>query len=173
MARELTPAQLANVELTSTRPIFIGRVRHSPTEELLSSSGLVLYDGESYTAGGFNIDSMSSVGDSATLSLPATVARIAEVQNGTWRGGACQLYAIPGTPDDIGIYDEEDGFLLLDGVIDSSVFSGDRITINVVHRRLNAGNTPRNTLSEVCRHIPPPGTILIAADGSVTLESRR
>ncbi len=167
----LTPAQLAAVDLPSTRPVMLVRLDHSGTQELLSCSGNIEFDGELYTAGGVSIDSVSD-GSAASLSLPATPERVAEVQNGTWRHAVCKIYAVPAVPGDSGSYVTADAILMLDGVIMASSFSGGKVSVSAIQRSLDGSNTPRNTISEVASHIPPPGSILTWTT-SITLVARR
>lgn len=170
---ELSSSQRVNLDLTATRPVYVARIAHSGFEELLSGTGRVVFDGEIYAAGGISIKSITD-NQTATLELPVTAARMGDIQNGTWRNGVCKIYAIPASPDDDGEFEASAGMLVLDGFIDSSNYSGgDRITCNATQTGMGRNLTPRNTLSEVCNHINPPGTVLAWQDDKLTLESRR
>ena len=156
---------------TSTRPINLIRWEHSGILELLSCSGPIVFNSEAYTEGGARIQSIQD-GRSATLSTPATTARIAEVVSGNWRNGICQIYAIPGLPGDGLTYTLSEAVLQLDGMIVSSRFSGDDITLSILHK-YSKGYTPPNLISEVCHHIPPAGTIISYNGDQMVLEARR
>lgn len=172
MPRSLTEAQFDNLDLSATRPIYCVWLEHSGSAELLSSSGPIVYNTLPFQGGGVTVKKILD-SHSATLVLHASAARIAEVQNGTWRNGRCTIYAISGAPSDTNLYTVEAGIVLLDGVIDDSQFADDRITIRAIHTNLNGNYTPRNFYDEVCNHIPAPGTV-ITWDGEVqVLESRR
>jgi hypothetical protein len=172
MPLALTDTQRDNAQGTSTRPIIIVQIEHSGALELLSASGPVVFDSDLYSAGGLNMGGIQD-GENASLSLPSTATRIAEVQNGTWRGGICKIYAIPASPDDTGEYATTDAVLLIDGLILSSAFTGSAVTVNVIQQSMTGKLTPRHTLSEVCSHIPPPGDVLTWQNSSITFESRR
>ena len=168
----LTAGQLSNLAETATRPINIMSIEHSGSAELLSCSGDVIYDGESYAGGGVEIRRINNT-ISASLTMPATATRITESQNGTWRGGACKIYAIPALPSDGNSFTAAEGVLILDGVILTSSFSSDRITLSIVHVNLDGNYTPRNTIDEACYHVPSPGTILSWEGENLVLVSRR
>lgn len=168
----LTAGQLSNVGGANTRPINIVSIEHSGSIELLSCSGELSYDGDTYAGGGINIRRIEN-NRSATLTLPATATRITESQNGTWRGGTCKIYAIPALPTDSNIFVLADGLLILDGVISTSSFATDRITVTVVHSNLDGNYTPRNLIDEACNHVPSPGSILTWEGENIVLVSRR
>jgi len=156
--RSVSSGILSNLLLDATRPVALVRIEHSGLLELLSETGTIIFDGEVYTAGGITVDSVAD-GESATLSMPVTSDRISEIQGSTWVNGVCQIYFVPGTTDDTAEYTAAQGVLSLDGMIASSSFSGNKISIKAVHRSLGKNYTPRNIISEVCNHIPPPGSI--------------
>lgn len=153
----LTSQHVVNISQQATRPVYLVRLAHSGTEELLSASGRVEYDGEIYLPG-ITVAGIED-GESATLTLPATATRVTETQNGTWRHGVCDIYAIPASPSDEASY--TDAVLMLDGVIAASSFSGDRVTIRAVQRTRDSSYTPRNLISEFCSNLPAPGLSLI------------
>ena len=171
MPRDLTEAQLANLELASTRPVYCVWLEHSGSAELLSSSGPVVYNTLPFVGGGVNVKKIVD-SRNATLTLSASATRIAEVQNGTWRNGRCIIYAIPADPGEDSIYTAEEGVTLLDGVIDDSKYSDDVITIQAIHSNLDGNLTPRNTYDEVANHIPAPGTVIAWDNETLVLESR-
>jgi hypothetical protein len=173
MARNLTAVQYNNLVATATRPINLVRWEHSGMLELLSCSGDITFGGEMYSAGGVEVDSIED-GRTATLSLPATPARVAEVINGNWRNGKiCKIFAVPGLPEDDGDYALSQGILVLDGVIDSSQYANGMITVNAIHRYLRGNLTPRTSFNELSTHIPPSGTMLTWEGESYMLVSRR
>jgi hypothetical protein len=168
----LTAGQLSNVGEVATRPINIMSIEHSGSEELLSCSGDLSYDGDTYTGGGVNIQRIENT-RSATLTMPATATRITESQNGTWRGGTCKIYSIPALPTDSNIFAAADGVMVLDGVILTSSFVQDKIKLTIVHINLDGNYTPRNLIDEACNHVPSPGTILSWEGENIVLVSRR
>jgi hypothetical protein len=173
MPADLTPAQLAAASADITRPIYLVCLEHAGVEELLSSSGDVVFDGQNYLAGGIAVSGISNT-RSATLTLPWSATRVTEIQNGSYRGGKCKIWYIPGVPSDTDlIFDAEDGVLVMDGEIRSSRFSGDSVSIAVTH--INNGNvfTPRNTLKQVTNFALPPGTLITWEGETRQLESRR
>lgn len=173
MSVGITTTQLANTSLTSTRPIRVIRWEHAGYLELLSESGAVEFNGELFGAGGLSSLSMDD-GRSATITMPGTRTRIAESINGRWRNGKiCQIYAIPALPADAGVYDLEDGVLLLDGIIDSSEYSGGNLTIRAVHKHLRGNLTPRLTFNAYSQYLPSPGTLLDYDGETYMLKSRR
>jgi len=172
MPRTLTESQSSYLGQESSRPINVVKWEHSGSEELLSCSGDVVFNSEAYSAGGLNISVIRN-SHSATITLPATPARIAEVQNGTWRNGTCLIYAIPSDVSRTGNHASTEGVLQIDGIIVSSRYSGNEIAVSVIHKNLDGNYTPRNIADEVCNHIPPPGTLLVWDDENIVLESRR
>lgn len=172
MSRELTPTQIANTKATATRPVIIARLAHSGMVELLSASGSIVFNGELYQEGGFSLGSIKN-GDSASIALQATPARTEQVYSGAWRYGVCQIYMIPGVPEDSGEYAASAGVLLLDGVITQSSYSGGRIVVSAKQVSLSGNYTPRNLIGEVCNFIDPPGTVLGWQGDIIVLESRR
>lgn len=171
MPRDLTEAQLTNLALPSSRPVYCVWIEHSGMIELLSSAGDVVFGGLPFTAGGVNIKRIQD-SQSATIELPATPTRIAEVQNGTWRYKPCYIFVIPGTPSDSGVYATAEGLTLLSGIIDDSKFSENVVTVTVIHQNLDGNYTPRNLYDEVCNHIPAPGTVITWDSETLVLESR-
>lgn len=173
MPADLTPEQLSASSAEITRPIYIVALEHAGVEELLSSSGDVVYDGQNYLAGGVTVSGISNT-RAATLTLPWSTTRMTEIQNGSYRGGSCKIWYIPGVPSDADlIFDAEDGILIMDGEIRSSRFSGDTVTLSVTH--INNGNvfTPRNTLKQVTSFSLPPGTLITWEGETRQLESRQ
>ncbi|WP_027949873.1 hypothetical protein [Haliea salexigens] len=154
---DLTTSQLQNASQPATRPIYIVALEHSGVEELLSSSGDVVYDGQNFLAGGITVSGISNT-RSATLTLPWSTTRMTEIQNGSYRGGSCKIWYIPGVPSDTDlIFDAEDGVLVMDGEIQSSRFSGDRVNITAAHISNSAVYSPRTTLDEVTSYAVAPG----------------
>lgn len=173
MPRTLSPTQFANARATSTRPVRLIRWEHSGALELLSGSGDIIFDGELFTAGGFSTVTVED-GRSATITLPATQARVQEMLSGNWRNGKlCQVYCVPGVPTDAGEYTLEEGLLELDGVIDASQYANGVLTVSAIHRYRRGNLTPRVTFNDFSTRIPPPGTAFIWQSESYILKSRR
>jgi hypothetical protein len=169
----ITTGQFNNTGETSTRPIRVVRLEHSGSLELISENGDIEFNGELFSAGGIMA---MSVGDGrrATLTLSGSATRIAESVAGRWRNGKiCQIYAVPGLPTDTGVYDLEDGVLLLDGIIDSSEYSGGVVTVRAIHKHLRGNLTPRQTFNVYSQYIPAPGSIVEWGGESYVLRSRR
>lgn len=166
MARILTPTQLDNVNATATRPVRLVRWEHSGELELLSGSGEITFDGEVYTPGGFTTVTVED-GRSAIITLPATQDRVQEMIAGNWRNGKiCQVYCVPGLPDDDRAYTAAEGLLELDGVIDASQYSNGVLTVSAVHRYQRGNITPRTTFNDFSTRIPAPGTLVTVYDSS-------
>lgn len=172
MSRTLTASQIANTKEIATRPVLIVRLAHSGSTELLSASGDIVFNGELYQEGGFTLDGIRN-GDSASLTLQATPARVAEVTSGAWRHGVCQIYLIPGVPEDSGEYAAAAGVQMLDGIITQSSYNAGRIAVSAKQISLSGNYTPRNLIGEVCSFIDPPGTVLGWQGDNIVLESRR
>lgn len=158
MPRNLTPDFVDNTEATATRPLFVVKINHSGTEEYLSCIGAVTFDGDSYVAGGAEISGLSD--SMATIRLPATSTRIGEVQDSDWRGGICVVYALYYDSMTDVVFAASDGVPIIDGLIDSSGFSGDFVTIVAKHKNLLGKNTPVLTFDDACNHMPVPGEVL-------------
>lgn len=172
MPRSVTAAQQANLEADATRPVYLVSWEHSGSEELLSCAGEVIFDGQTFTAGGLRVTQISD-SRSATISLPATATRVGETQHGTWRQGACKIWQIPAAPSDGDTFDAADGILLIDGEIRSSAFSGEGISVAVSHRTLSQQLTPRHTYDAVTVFSPAAGTVLTWEGDKLILESPR
>ena len=172
MPADLTPSQESLVNQSATRPIYIVNLNHSGIEEMLSASGAVIFEGMNYTAGGVKVRGITGSRDAAVV-LPWSAERVNEVQNGLYRGGTCKIWAIPAAPDDsVLTFTEDDAVLIMDGEIRASRFSGNEITLTVIH--INNGNifTPRNTIAEVTAFAVAPGTPIVWEGQTVQLESR-
>jgi len=170
--RVLTSTQQTNVDAAATRPVYVVAWEHSGVEELLSCAGDIILDSKVYTAGGLNVGGIQD-GRSATITLPATSTRIAEIQNNAWRGGTCKIYAVPASPSDSGIYIAAESILMMNGVITASRFRGETISVNIIHVNLDGDYSPRDLLDDVCNHIPAPGTQILWEGDRMTLETRR
>jgi hypothetical protein len=172
MPRSVTAAQRANLELAATRPLYLVSWEHSGSEELLSCGPEIVFDGQTFTAGGLRVDQISD-SRSATISLPATSTRVTETQNGTWRQGSCKIWQIPSAPSDGDTFDAADGILLIDGEIRASEFSGEEIVASITHKTLSRKLTPRHTVDAVTAFSPAPGTIISWEGEKLILESPR
>jgi len=162
MARELTSTQHTNVEAGATRPIYLVEWNHSGTTEYLSCSGTVQYGSgspvQTYTAGGLTITGIED-SKTATIVLPATAARITEILGNTWRGGVCKITAILAAPGDTPLYSAADGLLMLDGVIETSTFSGETISVVAKCRYYTGALVPRFTFNDITGIIPAVGSV--------------
>ena len=157
MARTLTSTQQTNVTAAATRPIFLVKWTHSGATEYLSCSGSVTFDGQAYTAGGINIRQVED-SNTATLMLPATSTRIGEVTSGSWRGGTCVIYAIAAAPGDTPTYSASDGITVLDGIIESSKFANEQITVVAKNKYFIGALCPRYLVNDVSSQVPAVGS---------------
>jgi len=162
MARELTSTQHTNVAAGATRPIYLVEWNHSGTVEYLSCSGTVQYGSgspvQTYTAGGLTVTGIED-SKTATIVLPATAARITEILGNTWRGGICKITAILAAPGDTPLYAAADGLLMLDGLIETSTFSGETITVVAKCKYYTGALVPRFTFNDVTGIIPAVGSV--------------
>lgn len=160
MARTLTATQQTNVEADATRPIYLVEWLHSGTIEYLSVNGEVTYGGQAYTPGELRINQIID-SDVATISMPATATRVAEVTSQVWRDRSCVIRLIPGAPGDSGTYtaSPDAALVVMDGIIQTSVFAGNRITVTVKNKYFTGALCPRLRLDQVAHHIPPVGTV--------------
>lgn len=169
----ITTGQWTNTGEVSTRPIRVVRFEHSGSLELISESGDIEFNGELFSAGGIKQITVED-GRRATLTLSGSTTRIAESVAGRWRTGKiCQIYAVPGLPEDTGVYDLEDGVLLLDGIIDASDFSGGVVTVRAIHKHLRGNLTPRQTFNVYSQYLPAVGSLVEYDGESFLLRSRR
>jgi hypothetical protein len=169
----LTTTQWTNTRETSTRPIRLIRWEHAGYLELISESGDIEFNGELFGAGGINSITVDD-GRRATVTVNASLARIAESINGRWRQGKiCQIYVVPGLPADTGVYTLDEGILILDGIIDGSEYSNDRVSVRVVHKRLNGNLTPRQTFNAYSAYLPAPSSLVTWEGETFLLKSRR
>ena len=157
MARFLTSTKQANVEAGATRPAYLVEWQHGSSTEYLSCSGDITYDGQLYTEGGLTITSLED-GKTATIVLPATAARVTEIQDSTWRLGVCKITAILASPGDSPTYAASDGDLMLDGVIEQSSFSGETISVTAKCKYYRGALVPRFTFDDVITSVPPVGS---------------
>lgn len=170
--RELTVDQQALVDSNATRPIVIAEVAHSGASEYLSATGRVVYNGQVYKAGGFNLGGIRN-SESASLSLPFTPARVQEVGAGVWRGGVCKIWAILADPTVEAEYDETDSFLLLAGEISSSKYVSGRIQVQAKHVFAGTKVSPKHTYNRVVANPPAAGTSITWEGETIVLSSRR
>lgn len=171
MSRTVTETQVANIEARSTKPIYVVAWEHSGVEELLSASGDIILDGKNYTGGGIDVVRIIE-GISASFSVYPTTVRVTEIQNNTWRGGACTLYYIPAAISDSNVFALTDAIVVLQGFIDASQYSGGSITVTAIHTHFDGNYTPRHLVSSVSNHIPAAGTAIVWEGGRFILEAR-
>lgn len=171
MPKTYTDTQLTNVEAMATKPVQVVMWGHSGVEELLSCSGDIVFDGQAYVPGIEIVNIQDS--RTATLKVPGDTDRVGEVQNGTYRGQACKIYAIPASPGDGGIYLLSEAVLQIDGIIDKSVYRAGTVTVTVIHKNLTGNLTPRHLMDAVANHIPPAGTQILWESDRLVLETRR
>ena len=173
MPRALDPTKLQRLFATGTKPIVLVKWFFTGTEENLSASGPVVFDGQTYTAGGIEVPNISN-GKAATLSMFATPDRFSQMVSGTWRGGQiCQVFMVPGDPDDEdNVFVASDGLLVVTGVIDSAQRDRDRIIVKVVAASSDGKFLPNLTFNELSSHTPPAGTILEWEGEAMTLGAR-
>ena len=157
MPRDLSSTQIAALEAPATRPIVVVAWEHSGAEELVSCSGDITLDGKNYTAGDMSVKEVND-DSSATVHVPATSARITEVQNGTWRGGTCKIYLIPASPSDSPIFTAGQSILVLDGIIKSSQFSGNKVSAQIIHTNFDGNYSPRDIIDSASNHVPAIGS---------------
>lgn len=170
MPRALTAWQLDNCDSATAKPICLMQLNHSGTVEYLSATGAVTYDGQLYTAGGFNINSIVD-SRSATFTLAATPARMAEVTRSTYRRGICIIYYIPGVDGDTPTYTADKGVLMLDGRIDTSGVSDGLVTVVAMNKYLTGRLGPGYTFNQFCSHMPAPGSSIVWEGETVPFES--
>lgn len=158
MPRAYTADQYDRLTRKETRPIVLVRLEYGSPLERLSCSGEVTFDGEVYTAGGANLKRLQG-GRAALIDIRATSERVGIVEESLWIGGLCQIYYIPGLPSETPTYTLQQGFLLVDGIIDGATLSDDRIQVNVINKYLKGQMSPVLHLSTICNHVPAAGSI--------------
>lgn len=173
MPRTVSQQQLANVDATRTKPVFLVAWEHSGVEELIACTvGEVVFDSRTYTPQDVTVSSIQN-GRSASLVMPASPTRVAQSQNGTWRNGFCKIYAIPAAPTDALTFLEADAILVLQGEIRSSALSGNQITVVCEHVGAGFRLSPRYTFDAVCNHLPPAGTVISWEGDTIVLGAPR
>lgn len=170
----LTGAQQTLVEASATAPLYAVELQHSGSSELLSTANEFVFDGRSFQRGGVSIQGIDDA-RFAQLTLPFTSERVAEIQSGVWRGGLCKIWAIIADPDDPAgtEYVAADGYLRLDGRIQSSALEGDRIRLSIRHTLASSRYSPRHTYNNVSSFVAPSGTVIEWESTTFTLEPRR
>jgi len=156
--RDLTATQLANVNATVTKPIYLIEWEHSGSTERLSCSGDITYNGNAYSSGAVRLTSLTN-DRGATIVVPATTTRVDQICGNDWRDGICKIYYIPGipanSPEDT--YAAADGFLVLDGLINASRLSDKYVTVSAVSKYLQGEISPTLTYEMVANYMPAPG----------------
>lgn len=167
--RDLSDSIVSNLEGPATKPVYLVSMEFGAMPELLSATGsAVVFDGADY--GGYvNVDNIAN-SQSARLSVPATASRVADLQNGTWRGGYCKLYAVPAVPNDGNSYTVAESVLVLDGTILSAKSNANTVQIDVIHKNLAGRFSPGNLFDAVCNHLPAPSTVLVWESERLVLE---
>ena len=171
MTRQLTDEQLGRLNRDATRPVVLVSWAYPGEVELLSCGGDVVFDGEVYTPGIVTVRSIPN-SRGASFSLSATRERIGDCLNGTWRGGICKVYALPGDAGQRAFTLGEE-ILLLDGTITAASFTAGSISVDAVHKNLDGNFTPRNIVEEVATDLAPPGSIIEWQGGELVLEGVR
>lgn len=173
MPRTLTTTQQANTTADKVKPVYLVDWAHSGMQELIAlTQGEVVYDGMTFSPGDVRLTQIDN-GRTATLSMPASAARISQVQDGTWRGSNCKIYYVPAVPGDALSFVEADAIIVMDGEIRTSQKSGGDIVVNVQHINLGVKLAPRHTFDAIGNHIPAPGTVITWEGDQVVLEQVR
>jgi len=79
---------------------------------------------------------------------------------------------VPSLPEDSTVYSAVEGILVLDGIIDNSQISGDRVKIQALHKFSAARYTPRLNCSELSKVIPTAGAVFSWQNGKYILVSK-
>lgn len=172
MSRDLPLLQLQNAEKQVTEPLLLVLWAHSGAEETLSCSAEAVLDGRNYLATGIEVSGLV-IGDSATVTIPATRDRITEVNTGTYRNQVCKIYSVAANTAQEDNFDMHEAVIALDGIIVASEFTGSEIKASILHKSVVGNLTPRNNISEVANHIPPAGTVLVSTKQNTELERSR
>lgn len=172
MIRDYTTGQYNNTQLLDARDITLVRWEHSGVEERLSCNGRIVFDGEVYTEGGLFQPVINDQRE-ATITLPVSSTRLAEVENGTWREGICQIYKIPAVPGDVTTFALEEAYLQINGVIDSSQAANGLITVQVLQIDIAGSLTPRITANQMFSQVLTAGSIIVNDGVTMVLETVR
>jgi len=158
--RDITKSQFAYLDAVATKPIFAVKWQFNGTsEERFSTGETITLDGSSYTGGGVNISSISA--DSVMLTVPATATRTTQVQNSTWRGEDCQVYALMDTVQTTSYSTTTDAYLVMDGLIDRVDFRGQEISVTINQKDTLGQLAPVYQFGAVCNHMPAPGEVIV------------
>jgi hypothetical protein len=174
MPAEFSSTQLARASAEVTRPIMLVELEHSGTAELFSTGGTVIFDGRTFQGGGIEVVSMEG-NRSATLELPATPARLLEVQRGLYRKGICNIWYLPAPPAGAESYAAEEGHLVLPGEIRASRYSdsGGFVQLDAVHRETADTYSPRTTVDQVTPFATAAGSQIAWEGDIIVLEAPR
>lgn len=141
--------------LSVTRPTYLIEIINGVDSEFLSCNGEVEFDSDNYTEG---VKIQSHVlYESCTIKINATSSRISEVQSSFLKGLQCNLYLISSDPSVPLVFNNADSILMLYGIIDSSKFSGDSVSIDIINFNLAGAMCPSLMFNQFCNHIPAPG----------------
>jgi len=169
---DLTTVQFNRVRSGATKPVYLVELEHAGFLEYFATAEDVVYNGNSYFANGLDVsDFRDQV--SASIDLFATPDRILHSISGTWRNDKrCRIYAVPDEPGGETNYILESAFLVLDGVIDSSSWSGTRIRIAAIPKTVAELSTPRITFNELSAILPAVGSSINWEGGTLVLRAR-
>jgi hypothetical protein len=183
--RQLSAAQLAQIERDNTRPIYLLEWQFDGTPEYLSSNGRLDFNGETWNPG---ISVSMENWATATITLPPTSDRAAVVNSGAWRFQPAVIYFVPSNPlagvpittdTDIPILTDtgepivfgdgfEDEIVLLDGIITGGRVNSGSLQMTITHRAINGVRSPRTRLSG-----PRAGTVINWEGEVYVVEGRR
>ena len=193
----VTASQQALINESVTKPIYLIDLQF-PTQEYLSTNGDqvsrefslvgdVIIGGPATTYIGGEIG-LSAAADWATASvrMPASVARMQALITGDWRGSPAKIYLLPAINYPMRLESGyiADGYarqgfvvdspiLLLDGIITGASGDNGSITVDITHTSRIGKWAPRiRLMPPICNWLPAPGTRLNWAGEVFVLEAR-
>lgn len=189
MTRTTTADQDAILAERFTKPVYLVDIEIDG-QEYLSTNGTMVVDGVTYTGSdpeqSVRISAINNW-ESATLALPATVARVTQFGAQSWRYGRCRIslrvatywpiLIQPGYVEE-GFFIQGDTFadppmLLIDGEITAGALNGEFIEYTVSHLVTVGRWLPGVRIAPpICNHLPKPGTVIVWEGDRYTLEAR-
>ena len=162
MTRPTSSSTDTAVAQTLTRPLFLIQLGFNIPVRL-SNREQITYASVIWQAGSFRLQ-MGSGGWAVEVFNESLLLGQTVLTQGT-AGRTAKVYQLYGE----GPWADEDGECLLDGEMGEATITGSTVTIAL--KRSAPQRTPRLYLNPpLCNHIPPAGTQIRTASGTVTLE---
>lgn len=166
---DLDSTVFAYLDGTATNPAYFVKWKHngSTVEYLGTGSAMSVIDlSATVEAEAVDVVGFSGDGSAVSLRVPATPARVGQVQDGTWRGQICEVWLNTDSISDASY----DAIRIFYGVIDASSYDGGFVNVTARQNTTIGRSTPVSAYADCCNHLPVPGEVVSFSGNTVIIE---